>query len=77
MHEAGTASWRFADDIPTIPHALLYLLDALRLEELQSFEVPRLIGEVPDRRPFLTASERSDAAGAWSGWWTRAVEAEV
>ena len=77
MHEAGTASWRFADDIPTVPHALLYLREALRLEELTSFEVPRLIGEVPDRRPLLTASERSDAAGAWPGWWTRAVEAEV
>ena len=77
MHEAGTASWRFADDIPTVPHALLYLREALRLEELASFEVPGLIDEVPDRRSLLTTSERSDAAGAWSGWWTRAVEAEV
>lgn len=77
MHEAGTASWRFAHDIPTTLHALLYLRDTLGLGELAGFEVPRLIDEVPDRREVLSASERSEAAAAWKRWWGRAVGADT
>lgn len=73
VQHAGTASWRFAHDLPTTPHALLYVRDALGLDELASFEVPHLIDAVPDRRALLSESERHDAAGAWPSWWARAL----
>lgn len=77
MYETGKESWRFTHNIPTTPHALLYIRDALRLGELASLEVPRLIEEAPDRRAQLTTRERTDAASAWSSWWARAVGVEV
>jgi hypothetical protein len=71
MRRAGAASWRFAEDLGQLPHAVLYIRDAMRLPVEPGPGVPpALIGEIPDRSDKVDPSGVRDVAQAWATWWT-------
>src|SRR6266545_2258353 len=78
MRGAGRGSWRFATGVSQLPHAALFVRDALHLavaEEVLS--PPRLRGELPDLTRQVLAETRSRAAIDWPLWWADLLALEV
>jgi hypothetical protein len=78
VRRAGGAAWRFAEDLGQLPHAVLYIRDAIRLPVEPGPAVPpALIGEIPDRSDRVEPSLVRDVAQAWATWWDAAVELDA
>lgn len=78
MRRVGSSSWRFVHGVEQLPHALLYVRDALRLQVESALGVPPLLREVPpDRSGLLDPSARTDAARDWATWWTTLLKFEA
>lgn len=78
IQRVGDGSWRFGEDVPQIPHGLLFVRDALRLDVAATAGVPpRLAGDVSDRSELLDVSLRGEAAALWPAWWADVVAMEV
>jgi hypothetical protein len=78
MRRAGAASWRFAEDLGQLPHAVLYIRDAMRLPVEPGLAVPPVLtGVIPDRSDRLEAAFARDAAHAWAAWWEDVVELDA
>jgi hypothetical protein len=77
MRSAGGRSWSFAGEaFGQLPHAVLYIRDALGLEIASAGAVPPpLEAEIPDRRTELSA-DRDAAAEEWVRWWEVVVAFE-
>ncbi len=77
VKRAGSESWRFAEDLGQIPHAMLFVRDALRLDTGSGTGIPpRLAGEIPDRSSLLDSAVRAEAARQWAAWWRGVIGAE-
>jgi hypothetical protein len=77
MRRAAGSSWRFAHGVEQLPHALLYVRDALRLPAEALPCVPPALSDVPpDRSRLLDPAARADAAREWIAWWATLVEHE-
>jgi hypothetical protein len=78
VRAAATASWRFAEDLGQLPHAVLYVRDALRLPVERGPTVPpRLIGEIPDRAGLVEPSVFRDVAYDWAAWWEAMLDLDA
>lgn len=77
MRRAASGSWRFAHGLEQLPHALLYVRDALRLAAAPGLGVPPRLSEAPpDRSRLLDPAIRSAAAREWTTWWETLVQHE-
>lgn len=77
MRRGGGDSWRFACDVGRLPHAVLYVRDALRLPVgLAESIPPPLVGDVPNRSELLEPSARVTAGRQWALWWVAVVDSE-
>jgi hypothetical protein len=78
MRRAAVESWRFAEDLGQITHAVLYVRDALGLPvEPAPGTPPRLAGEVPDRSDILEGTARDHAGPHWARWWRSLIAQEA
>ena len=78
VRQAGGSSWRFAHGVEQLPHAVLYVRDALRLSiEPASSVPPALCEQIEDRSELLDPQTRSDAAREWAAWWAVLVDFEA
>ena len=78
VRHAGGSSWRFAHGVEQLPHAVLYVRDALRLSiESASGVPPTLCEQIGDRSELLDSLTRSVAAREWAAWWAVVVEFEA
>lgn len=74
MQLIGSTSWRFAESVPQLLHAALYIRDAVGLAVPAQPELPPpLDADVPDHSGVLTAEERAIAGADWPGWWRELV----
>lgn len=77
MRLAGSPSWQFGENVDQLPHAALFVRDAVGLPVPGSTVVPpRLLGTVPDHSGTIPSEARREAGAAWVGWW-RAVLAHL
>lgn len=61
-----------------MPHALLYIRDALQLQVESALGVPPPLTETPpDRAALLDASARTAAGGEWATWWATLLKFEA
>ncbi|TFV56880.1 hypothetical protein E4P41_15150 [Geodermatophilus sp. DF01-2] len=78
VQEAGSASWRFEESNPQLPHVALYVRDAVQLPVPAAPGVPpALTHRPPDRSSLLSFAERDEAARQWESWWDALLELEV
>jgi hypothetical protein len=77
MRRAAGGSWRFAHGVEQLPHALLYVRDALGLAIEPALGVPPSLSVAPpDRSGLLEPAARTDAAREWATWWRTLVDYE-
>ena len=70
MQRSGTGSWRLGYGLGQMPHAVIYVRDALRVPLEHAAGIPpRLLGEVPDRSALLEGVDVTVAAREWVSWW--------
>ncbi len=78
MRFASSASWSLSTSVDAMPHAALYIRDALGLEPLvDEVSPPPLSHRPPDRRSFLTEEARDQASAQWPGWWRAILSHEA
>ena len=78
MRRASVESWRFAEDLGQLTHALLYVRDTLGLSvEPVPGTPPRLVGGVPDRSDILDGTARDHAGPDWTRWWRSLIAQET
>ena len=58
----------------SLPHAVLYVRDALRLPSERAPGIPpELLGEVADRSELLEPSAREKESSHWAAWWSAVI----
>ena len=77
MRFAGSASWSLSTSVDAMPHAALYIRDALELKPTGDDLPPPLSHRPPDRRSVLTEEEREQAGAQWRGWWQAILSLEA
>ena len=77
MRFAGSASWSLSTSVDAMPHAALYIRDALDLKPACDGAPPPLSHRPPDRRSVLTEEERDQAGAQWPGWWQAILSLEA
>lgn len=78
MKLVGSDSWFLSMSVDAMPHAALYIRDALGLDVTDDkASPPPLSHRPPDRKFLLTQDESAQARPEWLAWWRLILEGEA